>query len=82
MSIKVTTRENFRARCKADKYNIFEMKIDENRAPSMKMLGIETMGYFIYDDIVYFGNRWTVFIVSSFNGVNKYQNKIKLNGNY
>jgi hypothetical protein len=46
--------ENIKARLFAKRYNIWKEEIDSSHKE----------GYFIYNDVIYFGNRFFVFFVS------------------
>lgn len=52
---------NLKARIYAKRFNIWTKQIDKSNKE----------GYFIYDGIIYFGNRLGVFFVSSQNLFNK-----------
>ena len=62
--------KNIKARFLAKRFDVDWWRIDKNR----KNLSIGC-GYFIYDNTIYFGNRWNVFFKSGFNeNKEKYDN--------
>jgi len=51
--------ENIKARIYAEPYNIYSEKIENNT--------IKINGYFIYNNTIYYGNRFLVFFYSAQN---------------
>jgi len=57
--------ENIKARIYCKKYNIHTGQIDANRKEDC-ILGVLS-GYYIYNNVIYYGNRFIYFFVSAQN---------------